>query len=129
MTHGSKVCLSGALAMVIVAGAAFGAVAAGDPAKGKLVFSRCAICHKAQKGAGNAIGPNLFGVVGRKAGSAPAFVYSEAMKKAGFVWTPDKLNQYIAHPARVVPGNRMSFAGVSDPAERADLVAYLASLK
>ncbi|HVZ90237.1 MAG TPA: cytochrome c family protein [Rhizomicrobium sp.] len=102
---------------------------AADAAKGKQVFARCAICHKAEKNAGNAIGPNLFGVVGRKAGTAPAFAYSAAMKNAGFVWTPEKLNEYITHPAQVVPGNRMAFAGVSDPQQRADLIAYLSSLK
>lgn len=102
---------------------------AADAAKGKQVFARCAICHKAEKNAGNAIGPNLFSVVGRKAGTAPAFSYSSAMKNAGFVWTPEKLNEYVAHPAQVVPGNRMAFAGVSDAEQRADLIAYLASLK
>jgi cytochrome c len=103
--------------------------AAGDASKGKSVFQRCAICHKAEKSGGNGLGPNLFGVVGRKAGTVPGFAYSPAMKSSGIAWTPDKLDAYIAHPAVVVPANRMAFAGISDAGQRADLVAYLATLK
>jgi len=102
---------------------------AADAAKGKAVFQRCAICHKAEKGGGNGLGPNLFGVVGRKAGSVPGFPYSAAMKSAGFVWTPDKLTAYVTHPSAVVPGNRMAFAGIGNPDQVKDLVAYLETLK
>lgn len=103
--------------------------AAGNAVKGKSVFSRCAICHTDARGGPNNIGPNLFKVVGRKAGTAPNFSYSSAMKNSGITWTPDKLNAYLKHPAMVVPGNRMAFAGISDDQQRADVVAYLASLK
>ncbi len=102
---------------------------AGDAAKGKIVFQRCAICHRAEKDGGNGLGPNLFGVVGRKAASVADFSYSPAMKASGITWTADKLTAYVAHPAAVVPGNRMAFAGIPDPADAADLVAYLATLK
>jgi len=96
---------------------------------GQEIFSRCTACHTVQKGGPNGLGPNLFGVVGRKAGSKPDFGYSAAMKGAGFTWTPQKLDAYIAHPAEVVPGNHMAFAGIPDPKQRADVVAYLGTLK
>ena len=105
------------------------AAQAGDAAKGKSVFQRCAICHTVEKGAGNGLGPNLFGVVGRKAGTAPGFSYSAAMKGSGITWTPDKLATYVTHPGAIVPGNRMAFAGIGNPEQVADVVAYLSSLK
>jgi cytochrome c len=114
-------------AALLLASAA-GALAA-DIGNGKGVFTRCAACHRLDKGGGNGIGPNLFGVVGRKAGSKSDFSYSTAMKSAGFAWTPQKLDAWIAHPAQVVPGNRMAFFGIPNAKDRADLVAYLATLK
>ena len=96
--------------------------------EGKAVFSRCAACHTNIKGGPNGIGPNLFGVVGRKAAAKPDFSYSTALKNAHIVWTGQTLNAWIANPAKMVPGTRMVFAGISDPKQRADLIAYLASL-
>lgn len=75
------------------------------------------------------MGPNLFGVVGRKAGSYPGYSYSGAMKSAGSVWTTSKLDAYLADPQKLVPGNNMPLAGISDPQQRADIAAYLATLK
>jgi len=112
-------------AAVLVASAA----RAGDAAKGKTVFQRCAICHVAAKGGGNGLGPNLFGIVGRKAASASNFSYSAAMKNSGITWSTDKLTAYVTHPATLVPGNRMAFAGINNPDQVADVVAYLATLK
>jgi cytochrome c len=117
------------MAVVAMAGLLASQAQAADAKKGAAVFQRCAICHSNTKGAGAKIGPNLFGVVGRKAGTMPDFPYSAAMKGAGFVWTPEKLQAYIQHPQQVVPGNRMAFAGVSSKADDADLVAYLGTLK
>lgn len=117
------------MAVVAMAGLLASQAQAADAKKGAAVFQRCAICHSNTKGAGAKIGPNLFGVVGRKAGTMPDFPYSAAMKGAGFVWTPEKLQAYIQHPQQVVPGNRMAFAGVSSKADDADLVAYLSTLK
>jgi cytochrome c len=102
---------------------------AGDAAKGKTVAQRCMICHRVEKDGGNGLGPNLFGVVGRKAGTAANFPYSAAMKGSGITWTPDKLTAYITHPAQIVPGNRMAFAGISDQGQVGDVVAYLSTLK
>lgn len=109
--------------------AAGAAQAAGNAAAGAQVFARCGMCHSNAKGDGNKIGPNLFGVVGRKAGTAPQFSYSPAMKSVGFVWTNDKLDAYIKSPATVVPNNKMMFAGLPSATQRADLIAYLDTLK
>lgn len=103
--------------------------AAGNPANGKALFVRCAVCHKVTSGGGNGIGPNLFGVVGRRAGSVAGFNYSSAMKAAGFAWTDEKLKAYVGKPQAVVPGNRMAFAGIPNPTQADDLVAYLDTLK
>jgi len=105
------------------------AQAAGNAKNGEQIFARCAICHSNAKGDGNKIGPNLFGVVGRKAGTAPQFSYSAAMQKAGFVWTNDKLDAWIKAPQTVVPGNKMAFAGLPSATQRADVIAYLDTLK
>jgi cytochrome c len=116
----------GAFAAVLSTSTAF---AAGDAKKGQDDFARCAICHTVAKGGGNGIGPDLFGVVGRKAASEPNFYYSQALKGSGITWTPDKLDAWIKSPAALVPGNRMTFSGISDAGQRADLVAYLGTLK
>ena len=102
---------------------------AGDAVNGKIVFARCAICHTVQKGGANGLGPNLFGVAGRKAASLPNFMYSGALKSSGIVWTPEKLRAWIGGPARLVPGTKMAFAGISNTKQADDVVAYLATLK
>jgi cytochrome c len=102
---------------------------AADPANGKSIFARCAICHTVQKGGPNGLGPNLFGVVGRKSASAPGFMYSGAMQHSGITWTNDKLKAWIAAPARLVPGTKMAFAGISNPSQVDDVIAYLGTLK
>jgi cytochrome c len=114
---------------ILAALAATPSLAAGNAASGQQVFARCAICHNNAKGAGNKIGPDLFGVVGRKAGSEPGFSYSAAMKAAGFVWTNDRLDKYVMSPPLVVPGNKMPFSGLPSATQRADLIAYLDTLK
>jgi cytochrome c len=114
------------IATILTASAAH---AAGNASTGASLFNRCALCHSNAKGAPNKLGPNLFGVVGRKAGTYPGFSYSAAMKRAGFVWTPARLSDYLASPQAVVPGNNMPFAGIADPRQRTDIVAYLATLK
>jgi cytochrome c len=105
------------------------AFAAGDAKKGEADFARCAVCHTVAKAGGNGVGPNLFGTVGRKAGTMPNFYYSPALKSSGITWTPDKLDAWIKSPATMVPGNRMTFAGLDNAQSRADVVAYLATLK
>lgn len=124
-----KSALTGALLLASVFGAA-GAAAAGDAAAGKGVFSsQCGMCHTANKGGAVLLGPNLFGVVGRKAGSVAGYNYSPAMKAAGFSWSADKLKEYLPSPAALVPGNKMPYGGLKNPGKVDDLVAYLDSLK
>lgn len=99
--------------------------AAGDPGKGADVFdSQCAECHSIKSGR-NKKGPSLFGVVGRKAGSIADFSYSDAMKNSGITWTTDKLDDYITHPKKTVPGDKMKFDGLESAGERADLIQFL----
>ena len=117
------------MAVIAVAGLLASQAEAADAKNGATVFQRCAICHSDTKGAPAKIGPNLFGIVGRKAGTQANFSYSAAMKASGITWTPDKLTAYAEHPAAVVPGNRMAFAGITRPADAEDLVAYLGTLK
>lgn len=117
------------VAMLLALGTAGAAHAAGDPVKGKAVFAQCAACHKADPSGKAMIGPNLWGVVGRPAGAAPAFAYSPAMKGWKKPWTEAALDAYLAAPAKAVPGNRMPFAGLKAPADRANVIAYLKTLK
>ena len=105
------------------------ALAAGDATKGGDVAKRCMICHTFDNGGANKVGPNLFGVVGRTAGSVSGYNYSTAMKGAGFKWTEENLSAYLADPKVKVPGNKMAFAGLSKPDQIADLIAYLGTLK
>lgn len=105
--------------------------AAGDAAKGKDVFLRvCAVCHTADDGGENRFGPNLFGVVGRKAGMAPGFAYSAAFKaKANWEWNEAKIGDWITFPSALVPGTAMGlFQGVAQR-DKANVIAYLATLK
>jgi len=117
------------IASLAAAFAAGAAQAAGNAANGATVFSRCAICHSNAKGAPARIGPNLFAIAGRKAATQPDFSYSAALKNSGITWTSANLDKWIAAPAAMVPGNRMAFAGVANAQQRADLVAYLDTLK
>jgi cytochrome c len=102
---------------------------AGNPAAGGKVFSsQCAACHGNRANAPQAIGPRLFGVIGRHAGSSPGFSYSPAMKNSGLSWSADELKIYLANPAKTVHGTKMPYAGLHNPAQLDDLVAYLATL-
>lgn len=91
-------------------------------------FAKCAICHSVVKGGPNGVGPNLHGVVGRKAGAVPKYFYSPAMARSGLTWNRQALDKYIAKPAAVVPGGRMAPVATT-PAERAAIIDYLAGLK
>jgi cytochrome c len=96
----------------------------GDAARGEAKFQDCAACHKLEAGANN-VGPSLHGIFGRKAAELADFRYSPAIKRSGITWTPETLDKFIADPQAVVPGNRMPYAGMASPSDRADLIAYL----
>jgi cytochrome c len=117
------------IALALLAGSCLAANAAGDAKAGANVFKRCAVCHTSDKGGGDGLGPNLFGIVGRKAASHPGFAYSAPMQKAGIVWNDATLTKWVAGPARVVPGTKMAFGGITSKKQQADVVAYLATLK
>ena len=119
------------IAAALLASAALtGNAVAGDAAHGKAIFSQqCGVCHSAAKGGPTLVGPVLYGVVGRPAGSVGGYSYSSAMRSAGFTWSTDKMHAYVAAPSNVVPGNHMPYAGLKNPAQLDDLVAYLDTLK
>jgi cytochrome c len=98
-------------------------------AMGEQVFKRCFACHTIDAGGKNGIGPNLHGVVGRDVAAVPGFAYSPAMKGKAGVWDEAALNAYLKSPVQALPGNRMSFAGIAEAAERAALILYLAEQK
>ncbi len=117
--------LASALSGLAIAQAAFAAPPAPD---GALVFrQRCQSCHSAAAAKPSPLGPNLAGVVGRKAGSL-TYAYSPALKASGVVWTRANLDKYLSSPAKMVPGTKMSVA-ISDPAQRKALIGYLATAR
>ena len=95
-----------------------------DAAKGKKVFNKCKICHSLKKGK-KKIGPSLYGVIGRKAGTVKGFKYSKAMKKSGVVWDDKSLDAYLTKPKKFIPGTKMIFAGLKKKTDRDNLIAYL----
>lgn len=104
-------------------------VRAGDAAAGADVFkSECAECHSPKEGR-NKKGPSLFGIVGRAAGTAPDYHYSDALKQAHWTWTTDKLHGYLSQPARQAnPGTKMKYDGLDDARQLDDLITYLGTL-
>ena len=123
-----------ALAILIVVGTLASpglsstAHAQGDPAAGKSVFNKCAVCHTidpAKKG----VGPTLFGVVGRHSASLEGYSYSAAMKAADKTWDDATLDAYLTNPQEMVHGSKMLFPGLPKPEDRANVIAYLSTLK
>jgi cytochrome c len=112
------------LAAVIMSVGLAGGAQAQDAGRGETQFAVCAPCHAGDRPSG----PPLAGLIGQPAGSQPGFRYSRAMKGAGFAWTDEKLDAFLADPQTLVPGNLMPFSGIDDAAQRADLIAYLKTL-
>jgi cytochrome c len=111
-----------------IAGACLhGAANAQDATAGKAVFAQCASCHTID--GSSLVGPSLKGITGRAAGALPEFRYSRAMKSSGKTWDDASLDAFIAAPQNVIPGNVMPFSGIADAKQRADLVAYLKTIK
>ncbi len=107
---------------VAVAAAAAAPPLVGNPARGEAIYARCKACHALGY---NSVGPRHCGLLGRRAGSVPDFAYSSAMKNSHLVWNAKTLDRFLANPMGVVPGTAMTYAGVPDPQERADLIAWL----
>jgi cytochrome c len=95
-------------------------------AGGQLASVRCTPCHDSTFGA-QSIGPSLHGIVDRPAATSTRYAYSRGLRSSGIVWTPEKLNQFIERPRRIVPRTRMTFPGVRRPQDRADIIAWLAT--
>jgi cytochrome c len=96
-----------------------------DADAGKKIFKKCAPCHAVGPGAKNKVGPHLNGVIGRAAGSAEGFKYSNAMKDSGITWDQAIFIEYITSPKKTIPGNKMIFPGIKDELDREDLFAYV----
>ena len=101
-------------------------LATGDAAAGEKVFAKCTACHSINSGGANGIGPNLYGVLGSAIGGhAPGFAYSSALKEVGGVWDYDAMNAWLENPKAYAPGTKMSFAGLGNPQDRANVMLYL----
>jgi cytochrome c len=126
--------LAFAVAAAVLAAMAAPAAAEGDVEKGKEVFKKCGLCHQVGPGAKTLIGPELNGIVGRKAASIADYPsYSAGMKKLGadgFVWTPENIDKWISDPKAMIPDSPMAlaFQGIPDAGQRADVIAYLKTL-
>jgi len=116
-----------AASLTVLAVFAAAADAAGDPEKGAAVFNKCRACHRIGPGARTIVGPELNGVVGRKAASLDGYPYSSAMKASGLSWDETTLAQWLRSPRTLVPGTRMIFPGLSKDEDIANVVAYLKS--
>ena len=122
-----KVCPTGALAVVILALAGPGAVAGedGNAAAGARVWRTCSACHTIAPGEPHRVGPNLRGIVGAVAATRPGYAYSAALRRANLVWDRPTLDAWLTRPQALVPGTRMTFAGLARAEDRADVIAYL----
>lgn len=117
--------LAGAAAALAISLTATASMAGGDAAKGAQIFNRCKACHTIEAGGPNRVGPNLHGVVGRKAASAAGYTYSDALKTKNIVWTEDNLEKWLEKPAAFAPGTKMTFVGLNKADQRDDVIAYL----
>lgn len=104
------------------------AAPAGDATNGAKLFAQCKICHSVEPGK-NGLGPSLHNINGRKAAMVEGFTYSPAMKDSGITWTDAALSEYLRAPMKLVPGTKMAFGGIANDKNRADVIAYLDTLK
>lgn len=120
-----------ATVLIAAVGSSYNA-GAQDAENGESIYRQCRICHKVGEGATNAVGPQLNGIVGRKASAAPGFNYSPASREAaekGLVWTDANLDKYLENPRTFMPGTRMAYAGLRNESDRKDVIAYLKTFK
>ena len=102
-------------------------LATADIAKGEAIFKKCVACHTIAAGGANGIGPNLNGVLGKPLASHAGFAYSDALKSKGGNWTFEAMSEWLANPKKYAPGNKMTFAGLGNPEERAAVMLYINS--
>ena len=116
--------LASSVAVILVAGSA--SAQSGNEARGERLFNQqCKACHTVDKDGARTVGPNLHGLVGRKAGSTEGFSSSDAMKASGIVWDDKTLVEYLKDPKGRVPGTKMVYAGLKQEAQQADMIAFL----
>lgn len=102
-------------------------LATADVAKGEAIFKKCVACHTIASGGANGIGPNLYATLGKPLAGHAGFAYSDALKTKGGTWTFEAMNEWLANPKKYAPGNKMTFAGLGNPEERAAVLLYLNS--
>ena len=121
----------GPAAVGMIAAVVASSVQAQDVGAGERLFKRhCGICHIAEKDSARRLqGPNLFGLIGRKAGTIEGFRYSEANKNSGIIWSAETLDPYLADPREVIKGTTMAFVGVKKPDERKAIIEFLEAQK
>ncbi len=118
--------LAMAAGLLLAAAAPAAAQDAGDPAKGEALFRKCVACHTVEENGRNKAGPRLFGLFGRRAGAVSDYKYSPALRDSALVWTPETVDALFAKgPETVVPGSKMPLQTMSDPKDRANLIAFL----
>lgn len=117
--------LLGALGALALIASASASVAAGDASAGETKFKVCRVCHQVGEGARNFVGPELNGVVGRKAGTVPGYNYSDANKNSGLTWDEATLTKYLRNPREIVPGTKMAFPGLVNDDDIANVIVYL----
>ena len=100
-------------------------LASADPAKGEQVFKKCTACHNADQGGANALGPNLWDVLGEPVGKGKGFPFSPALSGVGGTWNWDNMSEWLKSPKKFAPGTKMTFAGLSNPQDRANVIAFL----
>ena len=99
--------------------------AAAEVDRGETLSMQCRACHTLEKGGADVLGPNLYGLFGKTAGSSPDYSYSEVLASSNFVWTPRALDAWLAQPYPFLPGNRMSYPGLPDSDDRKAVIVYL----
>ena len=102
-------------------------LATADAARGENAFKKCAACHNAAPGGANALGPGLHGVMGAPIAAHPGFAFSDALKGVGGAWDWEKMSAWLSNPKKFAPGTKMTFAGLSNPQDRADIMLFLNS--
>ena len=116
--------ITGILTVMLI----FSIANAADPVNGKKVFKKCAACHSLQEGK-NKIGPPLYNLLGRKAGSVEGYKYSKAMKNSDVVWDEESLDKFLTKPRKFIPKTKMSFRGIKKKSLRDDLISFFKQLQ